>query len=281
MKENINQKTSKTIGQALLKGACVISLLGSGLAAQATSLDLTDPMGTFSGTINGAFFIRSDMQSTGTGVIDSFVRINPGGNKSPEEGYNASVRPVMDDVNTSPTFTHDILLKNIPIVTNPGSATGTYYEFLLDINNFNSSPLLSLDKVQIYTRSTALTDATSLASLMSGSTPRYNMDVGADGDSEVLLNYSINSGSGSGDMFLYVPTSAFAGASPDDFVYLYSMFGAKGGNYSANDGFEEWAIRLQGDLPPPPPGVPDAGSTLSLLGLSMLGLQSVARRLNK
>ena len=150
-----------------------------------------------------------------------------------------------------------------------------YYEFLLDINQQGANPLLSLDMIQIYTRSTALVTANTLAALTAGpSVLRYDLDAGDVGN-EIRLNYSLNSGSGSGDMFAYIPQTAFGAAQGSDFVYFYSMFGAKGGDYAENDGFEEWAVRTPGT--PPTNRVPDGGATLALLGLALSGL-GIARR---
>jgi len=56
-------------------------------------------------------FYQADPQATGSGVIDSFVRIST--NDLIEEGYNTSGRPVPYDENTSPTFTHDLLLSEV------------------------------------------------------------------------------------------------------------------------------------------------------------------------
>ncbi len=247
-------------------------LTASGLLAvlvnapvMATSLDLT---AGGSGSLNTAFFTTTEIQPTGSGVIDPFVRIS--GNGTVTEGYNASARPVMPDVNTSPTFTHDIQLSNIGQVVDPtGAPPGTYFEFLLDINQQGASPLLSLDSLILYTSATALTSADTLADLTSGATERYNLGAG----NEVLLNYNLNSGSGSGDLFVYVPISAFAGASIGDFLYLYSMFGAKGGAYAENDGYEEWATRTTN-----PVNIPDGGTTAALIGLGLVILSLVARR---
>jgi hypothetical protein len=57
----------------------------------------------------------------------------------------------------------------------------------------------------------------------------------------VKLDANLSSGNGSGDMALLVPQSAFAGASPGTFVYLYSLFGAQPGE-GANGGFEQWWV---------------------------------------
>jgi hypothetical protein len=265
--------TKITRKQAALLGA-VLGIVPLGMAPlRATELNF---LAGGSGTINGAFFTTTDNASTGTGVIDSFVRMGTNGNS--ESGYNATARPVMPDVNTSPSFTRDIQLSAVPIVTNPtGAAPGSYYEFLLDINQLNASPNLTLYTLQVWTKSTALTTADTLAALTgSGATKRYDMDTGSD--SRIQLNYSLNSGSGSGDMFFYVPTSAFAGVPTTSFVYLYSAFGTEDGGtgtyYPTNDGFEEWAVRTN----TPSFSVADGSTTISLLGGALLALAALRRR---
>lgn len=238
-----------------------------------TTLDLTAG-GT--GTLNGAIFTTSSTQSTGSGVIDPFVRIQDNG--SVIEGYNATVRPVMPQVNTSLTFTHDIQVGSVGSVVIGGT---TYLEFLLDINQTNANPQISLDKVQIFTRPTALSAAALLTDLTgaSGIVNRFNLDAGASGDAEVLLNYSLNSGSGSGDMFMYVPRNLFGLST--DYLYLYSMFGSSTttvppGPWGNNDGYEEWATRTPTG-PGPGPSVPDGGLSVMMLG-GVLVVVGLARR---
>jgi hypothetical protein len=226
--------------------------------------------------INGAYFTNADPQSTGTGVISSFVRLQ---NSPTQEGYNASARPVMPDVNTSPTFTRDIQLSEVPVVVNPaGAPAGSYYEFLLDINQIANptTSYISLNKLQIYTAANALTTANTLTALTSNATLRYDMDAGTD--NRVQLNYDLNPGSGAGDLFVYVPVGAFGGAGPTSYVYLYSHFGTEAGgtSYPANDGFEEWAVRVG-----TPTTVPDGGATAILLGCAMLALPLVRRRMKR
>ncbi len=253
MKLNMFTKTAALLG------------LAASFASVATShaVSLSLETANKSGFINGAWFTNTDVGSTGTGVIQSFVRVQDNG---VADGYNASARPVMTDVNTSPTFTHDILLGAVPLVNIGGIS---YYEFLLDINQTTANPTLSLDMIQIYTRSTALTSADELSDLTGGgSTLRYNLDTVAI-DNEILLNYTLNSGSGSGDMFAYIPQSNFGGALSTDYLYFYSQFGSKTG-YTENDGFEEWAVRT----PTVVTNVPDGGATLALFGaaMSLVGL---------
>jgi hypothetical protein len=71
---------------------------------------------------------------------------------------------------------------------------------------------------------------------------RYTFD---SGDS-VILDASRNHGSGSGDMYAYIPTSDFAGSKTNDFVYLYAHFG---NTDASQGGFEEWALVNAAPIP--------------------------------
>src|SRR5262245_24339458 len=74
------------------------------------ALDLTGGVtsGSFGGT-NSAVYELMGQQPAGSGVIDSFVRIDSHGNTTTEQGYNTSSRnqgsPKLNfDENSSPTF---------------------------------------------------------------------------------------------------------------------------------------------------------------------------------
>lgn len=238
----------------------LVALLGAAawaaaVPATAATFDLTAGGTT---TINGAIFTTSSNQSTGTGVIQSFVRVQDNGIA---DGYNTSGRPMFyGDTNTSPTFTHDLALSDVPLVTIGGVS---YREFLLDINQTSANPLLSLDMLQF------ATSGTGGATTAWGT---FGTQVYTLGANELVLNYDLNNGSGSGDLFVYVPNAVFGNAS---YVYLYSMFGAKGGNYAENDGFEEWAVRN-----PTVAAIPEPETyALMMAGLGAMGF--VARRRKK
>lgn len=202
----------------------------------ASILDLTSAMS--SGVINGARFETVDFPGAGTGIFGPFVRIQANGT---EQGYNTSGRPVPFDELTAANFTHDLQLNQIPTRVISGTS---YYEFWLDINQNNGNSLLSLDKIQLYTSAIGSQNTTNVSSL---GVLRYDLDLG--GDNWIKMDYALASGSGQGDIRMYVPVSFFSGALGTDFLYLYSRYGD---NLASNDGFEEWAIRT---VPGPGAGV--------------------------
>jgi len=104
---------------------------------------------------------------------------------------------------------------------------------LLDFNEpGGSKSLISLDQLQFYTSKVGSQATSNVGSL---GTLRYTF---SSGDS-VILDASRNHGSGSGDMYAYIPTSDFAGTKTSDFVYLYAHFGTTDNSQA---GFEEWAL---------------------------------------
>ena len=202
-------------------------------------IDLTTPGSE--GTVNGAIFRQNLFDgSTGTGVFESFVRIqaNP-----LQEGHNTDFRPLMNDELSSP-FTRDLDLDAVPIVT---ELTVDYREFRLDINQTASESLLSLDEVVVFVSPTPLQSYGSLAALDAavtgaGGSEVFDLDSGLD--RTVLLDYLLAPGSGNGDMLLFIPDNDFTCAG-SCFVYLWSSFGAHDEDNQGNDGFEEWSVRKQ------------------------------------
>ena len=218
-----------------------------------TLLDLTAAASQASA--GDAIVRQVDAQPTGTGYIRSFVRLQGAASGGGiEQGYNTVARPLQFDENKSPQFTRGLLLGQVPTVTEGGTA---YREFLLDINQKSSSAKLSLDEVRIYVgNADNLTGYDAGTRTLAGLTPSFDLD--AAGDVSVLLDAKLNSGSGSGDMVLLVPDSAFANGDPNGFVYLYSKMGVRTGA-TANGGFEEWAVRKSG-------GTAGTGGTGSISG---------------
>ena len=235
-------------------------------------------------TIDGAIFFAptNSTSSTGTGTLDSFVRINPGGSVDCEAGYNTSDRPTQLDENTSLSFTHDLLLSAVPLVDIGGTL---YREFVLDINQTGSNPVLSLNQLYLYSganqaTNTSAGDFDTTTGNLGALSPIYTMATGSPRSPYITLNFLNENGSGGGiDMIMMVPDSLF-GAGP--YVYLYSEFGF---NNVANDGFEEWAVRVGGvtGCPPgdaicTPQQIPEP-NVVALLALGLFGVWWSARRI--
>lgn len=209
---------------------------------------VVDLVNNQTGSAEGAIFYRADYQPAGTGFIDSFVRLQhdngpSNNNHSPqgeEQGYNTSGRSVQYDELTDPNYTRNLTFGEVPTVFIAGVP---YKQFLLDINepNGGGNNLLSLDQVKIYTNTVG--SLTGLESTLG--TLRWNLSVTLDDPNVVTLDYNLNSGSGQGDMQMYVPLSNFAGVASSDFLYLYSYFGHyMPTDFQTGDGFEEWSVLI-------------------------------------
>jgi len=215
-----------------------------------TPLDLTAPgavvsVNSQSDPTDGpvAVFQQTSTQPTGTGVIQSFLRLQANGAKATvEQGYNTDARPVQFDEKTGHNFTRSIQLSDIPVVTIIGV---NYRQFLLDVNQPGSSPLISLDELQLFQADAPnLTGYTNKT--LAGHTALFDLDAADNGgDQWVKIDASLNHGSGSGDVFVDIADRLFAASGPNQYVYLFSRFGD---NYAARSGFEEWAVQkgLQG-----------------------------------
>ncbi len=246
----------------------IVASLALGLSAHAIEVDLTTAGS--SGSANGGFFQQISPQSTGTGVIDPFLRIQANGTES---GFNNNVNAfTLDDIaKGGQNYNHDIQLSAVPVVNVGGTL---YYQFLLDINQNSGADhnLLSMYQMQIWLKDSPITTFAGAKGVYSdltgsGAVKVWDLDAGADGDSFVQMNYDLNPGSGAGDVFANIPVSAL-GTDLSKFVYLYSAFGVPS---ASNDGFEEWATLG------PATGVPDGGTTVLLLGAVLAGLGAVKR----
>jgi hypothetical protein len=231
--------------------------------AQATVVDLiNNDQGSFTNQYGTSIFQFTDQQPTGTGVIQPFLRVQA----SPtEQGYNTSGGTPFDD--KAGPWTHDIQFSDLQSTAVTVNGT-SYFKVLVDLNEpGGSKSTISLENLQFYTSSQGSKTTTTLSSL---GTLRYSMDT-AGGDNQVLFDAGRNHGSGSGDAFFYIPTTAFAGTNANDFVYMYVNMG------SADDttagGFEEFT--LVRNLTP----VPEMSALFPIFGLLVaVGSTSILRR---
>lgn len=274
----------------LLASVCV-----TGVQA-ATTLDLTTANASATGTASLGGTFRVDQvpnQSTGTGVIDPFLRVQATGNNDSEQGYNTSNGTPFDD--KGGVFTRALLLSEVPVVNLGGT---NYRQFLLDVNQTGDNPRLSLNQIQIFMGSvdpacptgkgtkncgvsvddSPATDYPVMAAI-SGTSEIFRMSCASTANCQntILLDYSLNSGSGSGDMFLYVASSLFTGGTHVIFYSQFGLLGNTAGLYGTNDGFEEWSVLKAPGSPCIGCEVPEPNSAL-LLGTAVMALGLLLRR---
>ncbi|HVF73096.1 MAG TPA: hypothetical protein VM940_15950 [Chthoniobacterales bacterium] len=225
--------------------------------AQAIVVDLGS---SGSGTVGGAIFETNNDHPTGTGVYNPFLTIQ---NNGWEQGYNSSTGNF--DTKREPQWNHEIRFSDLQVTTINGMQ---YFGFSIDINEPGGSKSdISLDGFKIWTSSTLQTStSTNGSGYFNGSlgTLRYDL-----GNNQVLYDDQ-NTGSGGGDINIYVPVSNFAGAQANDYVYLYERFG----NSDATEGgFEETSL-IRGLTP-----VPEMSTIFPIVGLLVaVGSTSLLRR---
>ena len=223
---------------------CFVFCFALATVAFADLVDLAvDTSGTVTALIGGATtFERFNNPSTGTGVFESFVKIQGDGI---EKGYNTDGNPEFDTKGGK--WTHSIKLGDIQVIDGKIS-------FLLDIDQSQSgdNKYLSLDVMKIY-----LADSGSLDSYASGLGDMiYDL-----GDNWVKMDSRIfGSGSGTGDMRVSIDKNPTW--SNDKYLYLYSEFGHR---FSSNSGFEEWSTVVPKSAVPEP-------TTVCILSLGVLSL---------
>lgn len=293
----------KMVGRFILQVVFLLLLCSGSALAEYINLT-TGGYGSFTyGGANVYLDARTSSVTVGTGVIDPFVRIQANGT---EQGYNTGGGVVLDDV---PGHVTSLQLNELNTFVNPtGLPAGSYYRFMLDINQSSSSPYLSLDALNIYANTTngnltgalstlgalvyslgsstncqAFDSASCVANSIFSGTPGTALTNGA------ILNYALHAGSGKGeDMYFWIPTSLFSAYGSNTYLYMYSAFGYAGcllpdppptsTCFTSNDGFEEWAHAQIGTVPEP--GIlPLFGLGLVLIALfPMLRCRSVIRR---
>src|SRR5437870_8182599 len=243
-KDNSNMKIMRVSSLSALLIAAGALLFATG--ARATVVDLINgESGTITNSYGTAIFDFTQPQPTGTGIIQPFLRVQ---NDPSEQGYNTSGGTPFDD--KAGPWTHDLTFADL--MTTAVTINGAnYFKLLLDINEPGGGKSnISLDQLQFYTSASGSATTTNISSL---GTLRYSFTAG----DQVLLDASRNYGSGSGDMFAYIPVSAFAGTAATDFVYMYVAFG--NADFQSQGGFEEWTLVVN--------PIPEASTIFPIIGL--------------
>lgn len=230
--------------------------------ANATTVNLaTSDSGTVVNSYGTAQFDFMKQQPTGTGYIDPFLRVQ---NTPTEQGYNTSGGTPFDD--KAGPWTHDIKFSDLQSTTVTMNGA-TYFKVMLDANEPNGGKsIITLDSLQFYTSSQGSLTTTNISEL---GVLRYDLDQGQD--SSVIIDAGRNHGSGSGDVYMYIPTTAFNGVSANDYVYMYVAFGQA--DNDAAGGFEEFT--LVRNIAP----VPEMSALFPIVGLLVaVGCTHILRR---
>lgn len=246
-----------------------------------------------------AIFADYFEQPTGTGVFEPFLTLDSNGqtstgNTSIEQAYNTDGSNALYLDQLRPHWNTLLKVSDLATIT---LNSVDYFGFILDANEpgAGDKDLISVDNIRIYTSAVDSTASVgnNTSQLNNLGTLRWAMNnplLGApnqfDGfnvDTWVKLDASqenvdqggnSNGGSGKGDMVVYIPTTAFGNSlGTQDYVWFYNLNGvhySTDRDLSSQAGFEEWraVTRLR-----PQSSVPDGGSSLLLLGLSLGGLK--------
>lgn len=259
-------------------------------AAGAQSFDV---VGDFGGTA-----IAADhwSQPTGTGVFDPFLTLDANGQTSTgsnliEQAYNAQGHNALYLDGHRPHWNTTLRVGDLAAIK---INNVDYFGFILDSNEPGADKsLISIDNVRIYTSATDNTAsvADDISKLNMLGTLRWAMNdplqtgSGAfDIDNWIKLDSAqenidkgSNGGSGQADMILYVPTTSFTGAQPNDYVWFYNLNGVHHSadkDLASTSGFEEWSAVVKVGQ-----SVPDGGPIVLFLGLALIATALIARRI--
>ena len=268
-------------------GAALFAIgVGHNASAAVITVDLLTAGNSAAGP-SGSIFTQV-ATGAGTGNWDPFLTLDS--KKGILQGYNTDANASAannPDIVTGGGRTHSVTFGQLRYTTAGGI---DYVRFSLDINEPGNTPdkYLALNDFQIY--APVGPGFANYNGPVSGlGTALYNMDSGAD--RTVLMDYSLQSGSGVSDMELFVPLSLFNGLAANRSIVVYTRIGDGTGvgrpsildkDWEASSGgFEEWRLSSI-DTPVPtdtPVPVPEASTIVMAVGLcGGLGLMEFRRR---
>jgi hypothetical protein len=226
--------------------AVVLNLTATTLAGETPDTLVSTTNTSFrGGFINGALFRDPSVTgSSGSGVFRDLYRLSPpnGQGNVIEQGYN---RPGIMDSSVPNGF--DPYLKFGELIQD---ASQSSYIFVIDINEANNTTdrYLSLDDLKIWVGGTSdpTTLPTTLEQTMSAlGVPEYDMNPSGQ-QNMVMMDATLSSGSGSGDVFVFVPKSFFPQNTDQNAnIYIYT----KMGSYTGAAGFGAGSTQEQVSIP--------------------------------
>ena len=247
--------------------------------AEITQSIIVTPLGSYhAGVINGGLFRRPDdldESKSGSGIFrDLYTSTGGSSSADKQEGYNR----------------HGVMDSHIPGGFDPflrvgelvSDGSNSFFVFVIDTNEpgGGSGKYISLDDFKVFVGGGNDPESLPQSEAGMGSSlglPVYDMNPDGE-ENTVLLDYSLYSGSGQMDLFVFVPQSAFAGLAADSLVYVYTEFGG----YRGSAGFDAAAGPEQVSIPGkaitgvvdtgvPAESIPEPHSCLlSLLGAALL-----------
>jgi uncharacterized repeat protein (TIGR01451 family) len=166
--------------------------------------------------LNGGAYWDLDSSISLTGTSDFLALHIPGNGTGTETGFNGTTTPT--DVQSSTSFQLDQLT---PVTMNFGGGPQSYYEFIVAVSEpGGAQSTINLTEFQLFTSSSPATTSNFSGVGSVGFTLDYNLTTAIATITDV---------NGSAEGAIFVPVSAFSGASPTDYVTLQAQFQNAGG----------------------------------------------------